>query len=102
MQGPRYNAIVCEKQKLLRHKRFDSKIVITDQRNTDLTVTGKHRRSKDSLYPNFPDSSELICCWYNTFEGSSSMILPELVIPCRQVETNPGSIVESESQKKGQ
>lgn len=75
---------------------------MTDQRNTDLTVTEKHGRSKDSLYPNFADSNELICCWYNTLEGSSSMILPELLIPCRQVETNTGSTVESESQKKGQ
>lgn len=47
----------------MRHKHFDSKIVIKDERNTDLTVTGKHRTPKERLYPNFAASNELICCW---------------------------------------
>lgn len=55
----------------LRHKHFDSKIIIKNERNTDLIVTGMHRRSNQSLYPYFADSNELICCWYNTLEGSS-------------------------------
>lgn len=56
---------------LLRHKQFDLMIIIENQRNTDLIVAGKHRRSNQSLYPNFADSNELICCRYNTREGSS-------------------------------
>lgn len=54
----------------LRHKHFDSKIIIKNERNTDLIVTEKHRRSNESLYHNFADSNELICCWYNILEGS--------------------------------
>jgi len=66
------SGIISDKAgEILRYKHFDSKIIIKNERNTDLIVTGKHRRLNESLYPNLADGNELICSWYNTFKGSS-------------------------------
>lgn len=69
---------------LLTHKHSDSKAMIKNERNTDLIVTGKHRRSNQSLYPNFADSNELVGCWYNMLEGSS------FNDPARSIYLSPG------------
>lgn len=54
----------------MRHKHSDLIIIMKSERNTDLIVTEKHKKSNQSLYANFADSNELICRWYITLEGS--------------------------------
>lgn len=54
----------------MRHKHSDLIIIMKSERNTDLLVTEKHKKSNQSSYANFADSNELICCWYITLEGS--------------------------------
>lgn len=42
----RKSGVISEKAgEFLRHKHFDSKIIMKNERNTDLIVTGEHRRT---------------------------------------------------------